>query len=49
MPALMELLDGGPDDSLKVQALLALAKIGPQAMLAKKQVLAALAPARATR
>ena len=43
VPALVDLLDAGPEDSLKLQALLALAKIGPQAAApAKKQVLAAL-------
>ncbi len=43
-PALVDLLASGPDDSLKVQALLALAKIGPQSESAKQQVLAALGP-----
>lgn len=42
VPALIKLLDSGPDDSLKLQALLAIAKIGPQAAPAKEQVLAAL-------
>ena len=43
VPALVELLASGPDDDLKVQSLLALAKIGPQATPAKQSVLAALA------
>lgn len=42
VPAIAQLLDRGPDDSLKLQALLALAKIGPSAAAAKKQILAAL-------
>ena len=45
VPSLIDLLASGPDDSLEVQALLALAKIGPQATPAKQQVLAALATA----
>ena len=42
VPALVDLLDRRPDDSLKLQALLAIAKIGPTAVAASPQVLSAL-------
>jgi HEAT repeat protein len=44
VPGLMELLDSKPDDDVKVQALLALAKVGPKASAAQQQVITALEP-----
>ncbi|WP_246420849.1 HEAT repeat domain-containing protein [Aporhodopirellula rubra] len=42
VPALVELLKGDPEDDVKVQAILALAKIGPAAKVAQPQIMAAL-------